>query len=190
MALKPTNLQAVRTRGLTLGKYAPLHAGHQFVIETALAEIDELIILIYHAPEATAIPLPVRAGWLRQFYPQAQTIEAWDGPTMVGNTPQIQKLHETYIIETLGIRGITHFYSSEFYGEHMSQALGAVNRLVDPARSRFPLSGTLIREGPIRYKEFLYPTVLSDLLKWADSGQENAIHSEAGGGEMRSERKA
>ena len=32
-------------RGLTLGKYAPLHRGHQLVIETALAEMDETLVL-------------------------------------------------------------------------------------------------------------------------------------------------
>ena len=32
-------------RGLTLGKYAPLHKGHQFVIETALAEMDEVVVI-------------------------------------------------------------------------------------------------------------------------------------------------
>jgi hypothetical protein len=31
-------------RGLTLGKYAPLHRGHQLVIETALAEMDETLV--------------------------------------------------------------------------------------------------------------------------------------------------
>ncbi|WP_144530121.1 adenylyltransferase/cytidyltransferase family protein, partial [Peribacillus simplex] len=33
--------------GLTLGKFAPLHKGHQFMIETALQEVDELIVVIY-----------------------------------------------------------------------------------------------------------------------------------------------
>ncbi|MEH2341022.1 MULTISPECIES: hypothetical protein [unclassified Nostoc] len=37
----------------------------------------------------TAIPLTVRANWLRQIYPQIQVIEAWDGPTEVGDTPLI-----------------------------------------------------------------------------------------------------
>ncbi|MGF1939291.1 MAG: adenylyltransferase/cytidyltransferase family protein [Nostoc sp. ChiQUE02] len=50
--------------GLTLGKYAPLHKGHQFVIETALAEMDEVLVIIYDCPEVTAIPLTVRARWL------------------------------------------------------------------------------------------------------------------------------
>lgn len=55
--------------GLTLGKYAPLHRGHQFVFETALAQVDELIVLIY-ATEVTRIPLNVRAQWIRDLYPE------------------------------------------------------------------------------------------------------------------------
>jgi len=47
---------AYMKRGLTLGKYAPLHKGHQLVIETGLREMDELLVLIYDAPE-TEIPL-------------------------------------------------------------------------------------------------------------------------------------
>jgi nicotinamide mononucleotide adenylyltransferase len=34
-----------RKRGLTLGKFAPLPKGHQLVIETALAEMDEVVVL-------------------------------------------------------------------------------------------------------------------------------------------------
>jgi len=45
-------------RGLTLGKYAPLHHGHQLVIETALAEMDETVVLIYDAPDSTDVPSP------------------------------------------------------------------------------------------------------------------------------------
>ena len=51
------------THGLTLGKFAPLHKGHQLVIETALAEVDELTVVIYDSPEVTPVPLSVRANW-------------------------------------------------------------------------------------------------------------------------------
>ena len=40
-------------RGLTLGKCAPLHRGHQMVIETGLSEMDEMVIIIYDVPETT-----------------------------------------------------------------------------------------------------------------------------------------
>jgi NadR type nicotinamide-nucleotide adenylyltransferase len=151
-------------RGLTLGKYAPLHKGHQFVIETALSEMDEVIVIIYDAPETTNIPLIVRANWLRRRYPQLKVIEAWDGPTEVGDTPAIKQSHEKYIINTLKVQGVTHFYSSEFYGEHMSLALGAVNRQVDSQRKAIPVSGSLIRENPFAYREYVDSIVYRDLI--------------------------
>ncbi|MEH2250933.1 hypothetical protein [Nostoc sp.] len=36
----------------------------------------------------------VRANWLGKIYPQIQVIEAWDGPTEIGDTSEIQKKHE------------------------------------------------------------------------------------------------
>lgn len=153
-----------KTHGLTLGKFAPLHKGHQFVIESALAEMDEVSVIIYDAPETTSIPLNVRSSWIRKLYPQVRIIEAWDGPTEVGDEPKIKNKHEKYIIENLKISGITHFYSSEFYGEHMSIALGASNRLVDPDRNIIPISGTEIRENSFLHRDYISPIVYQDLI--------------------------
>ena len=153
-----------QTRGLTLGKFAPLHRGHQHLIETALAEVDELVVVIYDAPETTNIPLSVRAGWLRALYPQAQVVEAWDGPTAVGDTPEIRRAHERYIIERLKVGRVSHFYSSEFYGAHMSRALGAVDRRVDPGRAAVPVSGTAVRADPYTWRAFVHPLVYRDMV--------------------------
>ncbi|HEY8463769.1 MAG TPA: AAA family ATPase [Bacillota bacterium] len=150
--------------GLTLGKYAPFHQGHQYVIETALQEMDEVIVIIYDAPDVTHIPLNVRAGWIRKLYPQVRVIEAWNGPTEVGASAAIKEQHERYIIDTLGITNVTAFYSSEFYGEHMSRALHAENRLVDPERKIIPVSATQIRQQPYLYRKYLNPVVYRDLI--------------------------
>jgi HTH-type transcriptional regulator, transcriptional repressor of NAD biosynthesis genes len=152
------------TRGLTLGKFAPLHRGHQHLIDTALAEVDELVVIIYDALEITGVPLSVRAGWLRRLYPQVHVVEAWDGPTEVGDTPEIRQAHERYVVERLKVRGITHFYSSEFYGAHMSRALGAVDRRVDPGRAAVPVSGTRVRADPFAWRAFIHPLVYRDLV--------------------------
>ncbi len=151
-------------RGLTLGKYAPLHKGHQLVIETMLKEMDEVQVIIYDAPETTLVPLDVRSGWIKHLYPVIKVIEAWDGPTVVGVAPEIQKAHEDYILNRLKINGITHFYSSEFYGDHMGKALNAINRQVDAARQQVPISATAIRTDPYLYRGFLDPTVYQDLI--------------------------
>jgi phosphopantetheine adenylyltransferase len=63
-------------RGITLGKYAPLHRGHQLVIETGLSEMDEMIVIIYDSPETTRLPLGLRSGWIRSLYPTVQIIAA------------------------------------------------------------------------------------------------------------------
>ncbi len=145
--------------GLTLGKYAPFHKGHQLIIQTALNEMDKVIVIIYNMPEITKIPLSIRAGWIKQIYPQLEVIESEDGPKEVGNTLEIQRIHENYIKNTLKIHKVTAFYSSEFYGEHMSRALNAINRQVDPHRQQFPISGTKIRRNLYENRSFLHPLV-------------------------------
>lgn len=154
-----------RRVGLVLGKFAPLHQGHQFLIETALREMDQVIVAIYDCSE-TFVPLNVRSRWLRTLYPAVRVIEAWDGPTEVGNTPEIQQRHENYVLNELGLRqsGITHFYSSEFYGEHMSRALNATNRVVDRDRDTVPVSGTRVRQNPFAFRDHVSPVVYRDLV--------------------------
>lgn len=151
-------------KGLTLGKYAPLHQGHQSVIETGMAEMDEMAVIVYDAPETTSVPLAVRSQWIRSLYPTVQVIEAWDGPTEVGYTPAVMRAHERYVLDTLGIKGVTHFYSSEPYGEHMSLALGAIDRRVDEAREHAPISATQIRKHPFSYRQYMPPLVYRDLI--------------------------
>jgi NadR type nicotinamide-nucleotide adenylyltransferase len=149
--------------GLTLGKFAPLHKGHQLMIETALAEVDELFVMVYNT-DVISTPLQVRAGWIKALYPHVHIIEAWDGPEGYGNTPEIKRVQEEYILKKLNGRKITHFYSSEFYGEHVSQALNALDRRVDEARAVIPVSGTSIRENPFDSRAFLDPLVYQDLI--------------------------
>jgi HTH-type transcriptional repressor of NAD biosynthesis genes len=150
--------------GLTLGKFAPLHKGHQYMIETAIAETSHLIVVVYDAPEVTPIPLGVRASWIRTLYPGVEVIEGKNAPSAMGNTPEIEKIQEDYILGLLCGRKISHFYSSEFYGKHMSRALGAINRTIDINRNKIPISGTAIRENPYLNKEYLPQVVYRDLL--------------------------
>ena len=126
--------------------------------------MDEMVVIIYDAPDTTPVPLAVRSGWIRSLYPTLQVIEAWDGPLQVGYTPELMRAHERYIMNKPGINGVTHFYSSEQYGEHMSSALGAVDRRVDEARERVPISATRIRSNPFEHRAYVHPLVYRDLI--------------------------
>lgn len=134
------------------------------MIETALAETDNVVVLVYDAPDVTRIPLTTRSEWVRQLYPTAHVIDAWNGPLEVGNTEAIKRKHEKYLLDILQGREITHFYSSEFYGEHVSRALGANDCRIDPDRLRIPISATEIRRAPYANRQYLDPVVYRDLI--------------------------
>lgn len=152
------------TTGLTLGKFSPLHHGHQLVIERAIAENDHVIVVIYDALEVTTVALEKRAAWINALYPDVEVMLAKDGPKMVGNTPEITRLHDAYLQKLLVGRDITRFYSSEFYGDHVSRALDAIDCRVDEDRQRVPISGTAIRSDPFRYRCYMNPIVYRDLV--------------------------
>lgn len=149
--------------GLTLGKFAPFHKGHQLLIETAVNEVDELIVLIYDDPVIN-IALATRAAWIREIYPKIVVIEGVNSPNDTGYTPEIMKIQEDYVLSVLGNRTISHFYSSEPYGVHMSIALNAVNRQVDVSRNIIPISATKIRKDSFENKKFIHPIVYKDLI--------------------------
>jgi HTH-type transcriptional regulator, transcriptional repressor of NAD biosynthesis genes len=153
----------VKTCGLTLGKFAPFHKGHQFVIDTALSEVDELVVLIYDT-EVTQIPLCVRSQWIRQLYPNVCVIECWDGPKGYSTERAYEIAEENYIIKMLAGRKITHFYCSEFYGDHVSRALGAIDRRVDADRVNVPISATQIRNSPFAMRAQVDLLVYFDML--------------------------
>ncbi len=149
--------------GLTLGKFAPLHKGHQYMIETAIREMDEVIIVIYDT-DVIDIPLQIRAGWIRTLYPTVTVLEAWDGPEGYAMSREYEIREEEYIKSLLEDKKVTHFYSSEHYGEHMSKALGAEDRRVDGSRSAVRISATDIRADAYRYRDYMDPIVYRDMI--------------------------
>ena len=165
------NILMNKTRGLILGKFAPFHVGHERLIEIALEEVDEVYVLIYDCPNLTSIPLNVRASWVRHLFPKVNVIEGWDAPNKHENTPEIQKLQEEYVINALNGKKIKHFFSSEYYGEHMSKALGAIDRRTnrdDPKEGygicASMIRATMIRDGKYLNQDHLNVVVYKDIL--------------------------
>lgn len=153
------------TTGLYLGKFAPFHNGHQYVVETALDEVDELYMIIYDEPDVTDIPLATRAEWIRELYPSVTVIQAWGGPDESGYTEELKRAHEQYV-DSLVPDDVTidRYYSSEPYGEHMSNFFDAVDRRVDEDRETVPISGTRIRNNTYENRDYVSDTVYRDLI--------------------------
>jgi hypothetical protein len=148
--IQPSNYQE-NLFVLTAGNCTP-GMGRQLAstrMKELMAKFDATFdLVIYDSPHVTKVPLGVRANWLRQLYPAAHVIEAWGGPQEVGLEPGLTLLHEEYLLKILGSTKVTHFFSSEPYGEHVSKRLGAVNVQVDVNRSKFPATSCILLYGP------------------------------------------
>lgn len=154
----------MKKTGLYLGKFAPLHEGHEYVIEKALDEVDELVLLMYDVPDIIDIPPTRRKSWVEEKYPNVTVKIAWTGPTEEGYNEETKRMHENYVSNRLSEYNFTHFYSSEPYGGHMSEGLGAKDIRVDPSREEVPISGTKVRNNSFKNREFVSDIVYFDML--------------------------
>lgn len=150
--------------GFTIGKFAPLHKGHQYLIETALKEMDEFYIVVYET-EKINIDINKRAEWIKRLYPNINILYAKNPPMQYGIDKKSVKIQMEYLCAI--IKGInpTHFYSSELYGKYVAEYLNIENRQVDIERLNFKISATKILSNIEENKKWVDKIVYKDLKK-------------------------
>jgi HTH-type transcriptional regulator, transcriptional repressor of NAD biosynthesis genes len=142
------------TRGMVLGKFLPPHAGHVYLCEFARNWVDELTIVV-GTLAAEPIPGEKRAAWMRELFPSETVVHLTDeNPQDPSEHPDFWDIWQASLRRVLPYQPDIVF-ASEPYGEKLAEILGARFVPVDIARSTVPVSGTVIRENPMRYWEFL-----------------------------------
>lgn len=162
-------------RGLIVGKFMPLHRGHQFVIETALANTDDVTVVLYDShPEGVYPPMPaaMRARWIAKLYPQLENVvvrrdflDELTGPHITQEEKDDPKYAQAYADDLKELGQFDYVFSSEDYGDPFAKALGAESWVVDPGRLMLPISGTQIRENVYEHRGWVDPVVYRDLIQ-------------------------
>ncbi len=157
-------------RGLVVGKFMPLHRGHQFLIESALAQVDELTVVVYDTKVdgfEKLMPASKRAGWIQTLYPQVINVVARkDILQELSYAERDKPEYAQAYADDLGFLGkFTHVFSSEAYGEPFAKALQADHIIVDMDRQLMPISGTQVRKDLFRYRTWLDPIVYRSLIQ-------------------------
>ena len=155
--------------GFTIGKFAPLHKGHQYLIETALKEMDKFYIVIYET-DVINIPIQTRANWIKKLYPQVEILYAYHPPKQYGLDEKSVKIQMDYLLPIIQKLNCTHFYSSEKYGEKVAKYLNIIDRRVDEKREIIPIRATNIRENLEKNKEKIEDFIIKDIEKWNNIG--------------------
>lgn len=148
--------------GLVVGKFCPLHIGHEFVIKTALRQCEKVIIISYTS-EDYGYSSTVRENWLRGLDVDQSRLDihvidhlVW----MNDSAPDSVHRHfcAEYLVDTLETT-VQAVFTSESYGAGFADYLSRyftqtfINRpivvdhvMVDYDRQTYPISGTELRE--------------------------------------------
>lgn len=140
--------------GFTIGKFAPLHKGHQLVLETALKEMNEVYCVVYDT-DIIDIDVKQRAEWIKKLYPKVHILYAYDSPKQYGLDKESVNIQMKYLSNIIRDIPVTHFYSSELYGEKVADYLKIKNRLVDLEKKSIPINATKIRDNYEDNKNYL-----------------------------------
>ncbi len=155
--------------GLVVGKFAPLHLGHEWMIAQAERACDRVLILSYTNPEFMHCDVRTRRRWLTERFPrhESHVIDAvWLHQTCYQRGIECQPLplneandaiHQhflAWLLRDVLQRTPDAMFSSEAYGPSCAALLSMVFGnsveavVVDCARQNIPISATQIRQDP------------------------------------------
>lgn len=178
--------------GLVVGKFCPLHLGHERVIHRAIELCERVIVLSYTRPELPGCEPEKRERWLAARFPQ---IDRWvitekrllhefrplqGGPLPLPENTDSDLVHRRFVgrfcLDVLQ-RTVDAVFTSEDYGdgfaaeltrffaERMTGGGPVVHHRVDVQRNAVPISGTQLRQDPHAGKAFLSPVVYASFVE-------------------------
>ncbi len=166
--------------GLVVGKFAPLHRGHEALIRHAQQLCDHVVIISWTNPEYPECGPERRAQWLEELFPDTTRLvltRQTSGDLPVNTAPD--DVHRNLVADECIHRlkrRVDAVFTSERYGpgfaevltqRFMSAGMGstAVTHVsVDPDRIRIPMSGSQLRADPWLHWTFLPPAVARTLV--------------------------
>jgi NadR type nicotinamide-nucleotide adenylyltransferase len=176
-------------QGLVVGKFSPLHKGHQHLIRFAQAQCERLLVLSWSLPEFRHCAAPERALWLAELHPDVQhlvldpaRLDALCAQRSVPPRPlppndasdDEARDFVAWLLTDLLWQPVQAVFTSEAYGEGFAQHL--TRRFAErgwPAvahvpcelnRATWPISGTRLRQEPALQRDWLDPRVAADLV--------------------------
>jgi HTH-type transcriptional regulator, transcriptional repressor of NAD biosynthesis genes len=173
--------------GVVVGKFAPLHKGHEVLIRAALAQCKKVTVISYCKPELPGCDAVRRQRWLQQLFPTVNAlvfaeseVRAWRDTgwklPMPDNTAADIRQRE-FVAQLLWQRrlyDVDAVFSSESYGEGFAQYLQqfftrqlqqrhpVTHVCVDAERIRVPVSASTIRADVHGLRHWLSPPVYAD----------------------------
>lgn len=142
-------------KGLVFGKFLPLTHGHLHLLRFARASCEHLTIIVCSLPDEP-IPGEIRYAWVKELFPDATVIHHNDIlPQQPDEHPQFWSIWRESIREHCTENDFDVLFGSEDYGWRMAEELGITYIPVNRSRTLVPVSGTVVREDPMKHWHYI-----------------------------------
>ena len=152
------------TIGFTIGKFAPFHDGHKYLINKAVSEMDKFYIVVYDTPKFN-IDIETKIKWIKDEFPDVKILKAFNSPTQYGLDKESVEIQMKYLSNIIKNISVTHFYSSVEYGKYVAEYLDIQNVIVDKERKKYNICATRIRKDVEKEKEYINKKVYDYMRK-------------------------
>jgi len=178
-------------KGLVVGKFSPLHRGHELVIQRAFEMCHEVVVISYSNPELPGCEADRREKWFAALFPKARRLVVTDArlrqwfpdgavrPAMPPNDAEdtVHRRFTAVLCLKVLHTAVDAVFTSEDYGDGFAQELTACFRAhnlsapavrhvsVDRARKEVPVSGTMIRADIEAHRQWLSPVVYGSFVR-------------------------
>ncbi len=149
-----------RRRGLTLGKFSPLHEGHALLLRAAAAHCDQLTVLV-GTTDNDRYSFEQRRQWISDLLTSALVPSSLDLVIVPDPDPDVdvQKdeygtvVDESYWSQWLTqnsqhLKGVDLVFTSDRYGAEIARRIDAVWFPIDPDRETVPVAASDINARP------------------------------------------
>lgn len=145
--------------GLIVGRFNPPHLGHSFMIESAAARCDRLVVFV-NTRDGELVPGELRAGWLAELHPDVTVVEVRHSlDNDFANEELWAKWMRLFRARWPHGTGPHAIFSSDHYVSELANRFGAEAVVVDADRVAVPISATQVREAPADHLDRLAPPV-------------------------------
>ncbi len=158
--------------GALLGRFEPPHYGHIYMIDFAATLCEELHVLVYSLP-TESIPGKLRYEAIREHYKRFNVenknkiIIKWiekPMPQKPEDDPDFWQIWKDDI--NLNVKKkIDCMFGSETYVKNLGDVLNCDHKIIDINRETVPVSGTLCRNDPEKYNEYVIPEFRALMIK-------------------------
>ncbi len=160
------NSTKLPTTGLIIGSFQPVHAGHVALIRFGSARCDRLVVAVCDLP-GDEIPGSLRVQWIQTILQEDPSVVveiiSEDLPRSSVSSREVSRVWATYLQQRFP--EVSVIFSSEQYGKYLAEYMGIIHEAFDPPRHQVPISGTAIRNHPLRHWDYIPSVVRPHFVK-------------------------